>query len=588
MKQLNNRRTKHIDYHQNLRTAQKLCHSNNTLLIHSTTGKKQSDRNMAPMDHALSASEEELLAFLPKAPAALSALGSMYILHDVLWRHARPHRMTYHYLLAGMSLSDLLASVAWGLSTWPSPNYDDNVVYGAHGNMASCTAQGFFTQFSLATPLYNASLALYYLLVIRFGYTEGQLATCSKSCSVARLLHAVPLGLALITSIAALPLTLYNNFFGECWISKVPVDCVETWQSGYTTCERGDNATLYVWLFYYIPLWLALVIATVCMIWVWWSIRQTETKSQRWNIHTVPVPEAVVIPSAAVAPVGAGPVSSMSEDMEIQTQQQTQQKRDPQQQRRRQQRKRRRSAEVGMQGLFYIGAFYFTWLFPTITKIIQLGWNVTYFELTVMTAVTLPLQGFLNMLVYIRPRYIHSRAPTRWARLVEALIHCEAPALPRSRDGINHHQFHHRHPSHRRQSPPTWLFSSASLQDTPSSRSGLFVWQRRMSSRLLSRNRSLDVEANSSSSGDSTSNNNHLHDIDVDVDLEVQQHDGQSILSKSPSRLASSDAEGEKVEAHDNHYGVKDDDSKRIDLFELNALDGLSPPRVPSEPTQAS
>jgi hypothetical protein len=39
-------------------------------------------------------------------------------------------------------------------------------VYGAVGTEQTCNAQAFFAQFSLSTVMYNASLAVYYVLVI--------------------------------------------------------------------------------------------------------------------------------------------------------------------------------------------------------------------------------------------------------------------------------------------------------------------------------------------------------------------------------------------------------------------------------------
>lgn len=96
---------------------------------------------MAPLDHVPSAADERALAIIPKFPAALSALGSGYIVYDVLCRTRE--RTAFHYLLLGLSVSDFLASAAWVFSTWASPV---GTAMWAAGNVQTCEAQGFFTQ----------------------------------------------------------------------------------------------------------------------------------------------------------------------------------------------------------------------------------------------------------------------------------------------------------------------------------------------------------------------------------------------------------------------------------------------------------
>ena len=337
---------------------------------------------MAPLDHELSTSEARALAVVPKIPCLLSALGSAYIILDVVFHRKRK---TFHSLMLGMSISDLLASSAWFFTTWPSPS---GTFYGAVGNIQTCEAQGFFTQLSLATPLYNGALAVYYVLAVRYGWSEDRL------WGKAFLLHGVPVLLAIATSATAIPLNLYNNYFWECWISKYPIDCKETWQYSYTTCERGDNASIFVWAFFYIPLWVAVIIATACMFLVYHFVFQIERRDQRW--------EQVVVSSSSIR-IRPGSPNDTRGSRETQTL-----------------RRCRRSQQVAVQGICYIGAFYFTWICPTISKLLQTVGNTSNFSLTVMTGLLLPLQGFLNMLVYIRPRYLRAQG-TKWERLRQAI-----------------------------------------------------------------------------------------------------------------------------------------------------------------------
>ena len=52
-----------------------------------------------------------------------------------------------------------------------------------------------------------------------------------------------------------------------------------------------------------------------------------------------------------------------------------------------------------------MGAFYITWFFPTMSRITELVAKKNYFPIQFLDTFFVPLQGFLNMIIYIRPRY---------------------------------------------------------------------------------------------------------------------------------------------------------------------------------------
>lgn len=71
-------------------------------------------------------------------------------------------------IILGVSLFDILGAIAWILSTLPIPKEYENgtpsFIYGAEGNDATCTAQGFLVQLSFTAVFYNISLSAYYFL----------------------------------------------------------------------------------------------------------------------------------------------------------------------------------------------------------------------------------------------------------------------------------------------------------------------------------------------------------------------------------------------------------------------------------------
>lgn len=75
-------------------------------------------------------------------------------------------------MMVALSVFDLIGSVAYALTSLPMPESDG--IYGSRGNDATCTAQGFFIQVGTIAAFLNVSLAVYYLLVIRYKWSENK------------------------------------------------------------------------------------------------------------------------------------------------------------------------------------------------------------------------------------------------------------------------------------------------------------------------------------------------------------------------------------------------------------------------------
>ena len=164
-------------------------------------------------DHTMSWTTEiqqKHLSIWPHFTGFLSMIGSGLIIFEVL-RDPKKRRKVYHRLLLAMSICDFNTSFWYFLGTWPIPRGTSNV-FAASGTQASCTAQGFFIQFGIATPIYNAALSFYYLLIIRYQWKEKRMKTTEK------YLHALPLLWATSTSFAALGLATLGDDNLWCWI----------------------------------------------------------------------------------------------------------------------------------------------------------------------------------------------------------------------------------------------------------------------------------------------------------------------------------------------------------------------------------
>lgn len=109
-----------------------------------------SSNNTSSLFYGLNRGQQQTLAVAPKCTAALSMIGSLYVICNVLSRESSPHRCgqngsSYTNLLLGLSVADLILSISLFLSTWPIPKgniYSDYIWGDDWGNQTTCNAQG--------------------------------------------------------------------------------------------------------------------------------------------------------------------------------------------------------------------------------------------------------------------------------------------------------------------------------------------------------------------------------------------------------------------------------------------------------------
>ena len=340
-----------------------------------------------------------------KITAAISFFSSSFIIHDIL-KQRRCCRLlkccckrqsrsdddggaqqqykqltTMQRILIGMSILDLEASIWFFIGPWAIPVNSATSVYDVDdgalspkGNSATCTAQGFFLQSGLAIPLYQVSLtAFYYLTVCRnwkedrqfkkwqwmflappvvWGVSTGKQLVCM--CNVhmdwiwydrlLTLLHLVVLCIALYGAIDG----QFNDALMWCFFAGT-----------------DKSKALYVGLFY-APLWLSFLTCVILEILIWKKVREQENRISKYTFNKA-------------VPDDSKNKSNTSAD------------------------ERKYSRGVMMQALYFVVAFFLTFIFPTILRLYQVTHpNVQYPPLAMfyLTALFLPSQGFWNLIVY--------------------------------------------------------------------------------------------------------------------------------------------------------------------------------------------
>jgi len=163
---------------------------------------------------------------------------------------------------------------------------------------------------------------------------------------IERLVHPAIFTFSFGIAIAGLPLKIYNNANVWCWIAPNPSDP-----------SRGNNANIYRWAFYYVELWSIIFAISVIMLLVVFSVKRTEVRASYLHLANG---------------------SSMTQ-------------------------------QTRRQAIYYVSAFYITWVFPTTLRIIQtVGAKVPY-AIFLCTVIFLPLQGFWNSILYLKPLYLQHR-----------------------------------------------------------------------------------------------------------------------------------------------------------------------------------
>jgi hypothetical protein len=328
---------------------------------------------------AFTSSQWKALAIIPHFSSFLSMMGDAWIVYDILWHRKRVKKLvvhSYHRILLMMSIWDFIV-ISFGkfLASWAMPENTPNVWYAA-GTQQTCTMQGFSIQFSLIVPMYNAMVALYYLLVIRFGLSNEVIEKKYE-----RWMHICPFVISLAFAITGLvpSMQLYAPSTMWCWMNSVPKGCIQSYEGkGPTTCTRGDNSYIYRLAFYYAPIWLCIAFTATSMIIIYRSMKSQETKTKRYKYTAGTSGDNNERPMARSSLFGS--LRGTANKSKITT-------------------------KVATQSYFYVGGFLMVWTFPTINRILGF-FNKKYFPLTVLHAIFSPLQGFVNFVVYIRPRLI--------------------------------------------------------------------------------------------------------------------------------------------------------------------------------------
>jgi len=317
----------------------------------------------APMHDGVSDGQEMAMSVLQIASATLSLIGSCTIAYKILKSHSRTqYTPPYDRIILGLSSCDIFSSAAFILGPFLIPRSSERV--WAMGTGTTCTGLGFLTQLAFGWAIwYNAVLSFYYLLTVRFQVKRDEF--CRK----------YELGLHLSGAIF-FPLTAVVGFIGG-WYEIQPQTMI-CW-------VQGEGVVPYIFLGIPISITLLSLVVNNSIIYIF--VRKTLLNA----------PKPTDLAADATSDVENNDVSTRTEEQSDEICRT---------------RDRRLIKEVAIQGFLYVSTFLLT-LTPSFVLQVMYSTGVDdqniLYPLAVLNAMLLPLQGFFNVFIYIRPTYIRFR-----------------------------------------------------------------------------------------------------------------------------------------------------------------------------------
>ena len=282
----------------------------------------------------------------------------------IVLRQTKFRQDSYHRLLLGLSVADLFFTLGWmsGAFTVPAERTDDA---SAYGTTQSCIVAGFFVQLGTTSSAYNGMLSIYFLLVIVYGVPPLRLKMFECCMHVAVWFYAVT------TAVAALPLKAYNSVgvMEVCWLGDFPRNCLD---DPNVECLRGKYSKKLIYLYAMVPL-IAFLTVVSCNVLIYATVRRIQVT--RHSARSI-----------------VSGVDAVTEDQ------------------------KRRTRAVAVQSFLYVFAHFnsIMWCFAVInleaTDMLTQDNQSSFFVLLFLCQVFTPAQGILNLMIYLRPRYLRIRA----------------------------------------------------------------------------------------------------------------------------------------------------------------------------------
>lgn len=297
------------------------------------------------------------LTFIPLFSGTLSILGASAVLFNILSDPQRRFTSPYFRIMLGLAIANVVYAVARIFSTFAAPQGTPGLYY-ASGNIATCSAQGFFIHLGLSQPLYTACLCIHYLLVIKYGKSDDYIAKYYEP-----YMHVQSIGYPLIGSIIGVSLGNFNSSPIGCWIGSFPMDCDIQDKS---TCTRGKHSQI-VFSVSSASLFFAsfVIVASSMLVTVLHVRKRMRVMNHRFSFQQ----------------------SRISRSRNLDKQYRL----------------------VTKQAVLYVATFLLAWIFEYSFRLNRFMRGKAKTPLLIPVQILNPMQGFFNFIIYVWPRFEKSK-----------------------------------------------------------------------------------------------------------------------------------------------------------------------------------
>jgi len=309
----------------------------------------------------LTVTQEKVIVWTTRGSGLVSFVGSIIIIRMILHAHynresarSRASLKVRQRFMLCMSFFDILSSISNSFSTAAMPQIKET--YGTNGNESTCITQAFFLQLGIAVPMYNAALCLYYLCVIRYSMTEKRLSGVFE-----RSVHVIVITYALTTAIVGVTLDLFHDTGFFCWLIEYPLNCE---LDSDIQCTNNHKQII-IFFFGIFPVLVSFFIVFISMILVYLSMHNNYIRMRKYSFRGQHSP---------------GVLSLLKEKQ-----------------------------KTAKQATLFVLAFFLTWIIPFVNVVLILSNKTVPFCTALIQGLLMPLQGFWNALIYIRPTFVKLR-----------------------------------------------------------------------------------------------------------------------------------------------------------------------------------
>ncbi|CAJ1953928.1 unnamed protein product [Cylindrotheca closterium] len=401
----------------------------------SSSSLQASIENTSQDFPSLSDAQDYVLSLLPIPASLLSIFGSVCIIrmNFQTQNNKSKKRTPYNRLLIAMSVCDIIYSITLAGSIFLMPQDTSHRIL-ASGNDETCTLAGFLMQFSNATIIYNTMLSFYFLCIARFGISNEKISKCIEP-----FMHILSIGYPLITGLFGAFMGVYSEpeLSNACWVNNYPEKCGTVLLDGPgasgEACISPKIAWAFAGMWYIVALFSLAGNNVVICIHVWRQTRSRPARKSPTELKAAAEAELGVVnddddesyslessslhldnhekpntgggSGASVAPLEMDRVPQEGDTQLA------------------------RLKLVRSQALLFVGSYLLCMLWTVTLRLVE-AYAGSYedklaannYVLLVLQAWFLPLQGLLNMFVYIRPKFLKRRQLNPNERMFESMM----------------------------------------------------------------------------------------------------------------------------------------------------------------------